>query len=68
VGPSYALSTNQFRAAHPEVKKFKLHNFRGTSMSKAKTAGVSYDEAAFAYGCHPETMRKHYIDLDLKQA
>jgi hypothetical protein len=54
----------KFRTAHPEVRKFKLHNFRGTSMSRAKTAGVSYDEAAVAYGCHPETMRKHYIDLD----
>jgi hypothetical protein len=54
----------KFRITHPDVKKFKLHNFRGTSMSKAKAAGVSYDEAAVAYGCHPETMRKHYIDLD----
>ncbi len=47
-----------------EVKKFKLHNFRGTAMSKARMAGVSYDDAAVAFGCHPETMRKHYIAID----
>lgn len=53
-----------FRATHPEIKYFKLHNFRGTAMSKARAKGVSYDDAAIAFGCHPETMRKHYIQLD----
>ena len=33
-------------------------------MSRAKEAGVSYDEAAIAFGCHPETMRRHYVKLD----
>lgn len=33
-------------------------------MSRAKLAGIAYDEAAIACGCHPETMRKHYILLD----
>ncbi len=50
--------------AHPNAKRFKLHNFRGTAMSKARMAGVSFDDAAVAFGCHPETMRKHYISLD----
>ena len=33
-------------------------------MSKAKMAGVSFEEAAIAFGCHPETMRQHYLALD----
>lgn len=49
---------------HPEVKRFKLHNFRGTAMSRARMAGVSYDDASIAFGCHPETMRKHYLALN----
>lgn len=49
---------------NPEIKQFKLHNFRGTAMSKARMAGISYDDAAVAFGCHPETMRKHYISVD----
>ena len=50
--------------AHPKVRKFKLHNFRGTAMSRARMAGVSYDDAAVAFGCNPQTMRQHYIALD----
>lgn len=50
--------------ANPNVKKFKLHNFRGTAMSRARMAGVSYDDAAVAFGCNPQTMRQHYIALD----
>jgi integrase len=49
---------------HPEVRRFTLHDFRGTAMSTAKMAGVSYDEAAITFGCHPETMRRHYLVLD----
>lgn len=33
-------------------------------MSKARMAGVSYDDASIAFGCHPETMRKHYLALN----
>ena len=33
-------------------------------MSKAKAAGVSYEDAASAFVCNPETMRKHYIARD----
>lgn len=55
---------DKYRSAHPDRRRFKLHNFRGTAMSRAKLAGVAYDEAAVAFGCHPETMRKHYIQLD----
>ena len=54
----------EFREAHPEVPKFKLHNFRGTAMSRARMAGISYDDAAVAFGCNPQTMRQHYIALD----
>jgi hypothetical protein len=25
---------------------------------------VAYDAAAIAFGCHPETMRAHYVRLD----
>jgi hypothetical protein len=27
-------------------------------------AGVSYEDAAIAFGCNPDTMRQHYIALD----
>jgi len=27
-------------------------------------AGVSYDDAAVAFGCNPQTMRQHGITLD----
>jgi site-specific recombinase XerC len=56
--------SKKFFAAHPTVTKFKLHNFRGTAMSKARMAGVSCDDASIAFGCHPETMRKFYLSLD----
>jgi integrase len=49
---------------NPSAKNFKLHNFRGTAMSKARMVGVGFDDAAVAFGCHPETMRKHYVALD----
>ncbi len=48
----------------PNVRHFKLHNLRGTAMSRAKQAGATYDQASIAFGCHPETMRKHYLQLD----
>ena len=54
----------EYLKAHPKVMKFKLHNFRGTAMSRARMAGVSYDDAAVAFGCNPQTMRQHYIALD----
>lgn len=50
--------------AHPDARPFTLHDFRGTAMSTAKMAGVSYDEAAITFGCHPETMRRHYIVIN----
>jgi hypothetical protein len=55
---------DEFRKEHTDIPRFKLHNFRGTAMSRAKEAGASYDEAAIAFGCHPETMRRHYVKLD----
>lgn len=41
------------------MKKFKLHNLRGTAMS-----GIHFEDAAVAFGCNPDTMRKHYLELD----
>ncbi|MES1213644.1 MAG: hypothetical protein ABUL64_03575, partial [Singulisphaera sp.] len=43
---------------------FKLHNFRGTAMSRARMAGVTESDAAIAFGCSPQTMRQHYLALD----
>ena len=53
-----------FEAGIQPQSPFKLHNLRGTAMSKARMAGVGFDDAAIAFGCHPETMRKHYVALD----
>lgn len=53
-----------FRKAHPEIPRFKLHNFRGTAMSRAMEAGANYNEASIAFGCHPETMRKNYLKFE----
>lgn len=47
-----------------KAKRFKLHNFRGTAMSKARMAGVAESDAAVAFGCNPATMREHYLALD----
>jgi integrase len=47
-----------------KAKAFKLQNLRGTAMTKAKEAGISYEDAAVAFGCNPETMRKHNVALD----
>jgi hypothetical protein len=49
---------------NPQAKAFKLHNLRGTAMTRAKEAGISYEDAAVAFGCNPETMRKHYVAID----
>lgn len=57
----------EYLAAHkddPNIRHFKLHNLRGTAMSRAKQAGATYDQASISFGCHPETMRKHYLQLD----
>jgi hypothetical protein len=33
-------------------------------MSRARMAGISYDDAAVAFGCNSQTMWQHYIALD----
>lgn len=53
-----------FRKVHPEVPHFKLHNFRGTAMSRAMESGANYNDSSIAFGCHPETMRKYYLKLE----
>ena len=47
-----------------KAKRFKLHSLRATAMSQARMAGVPEGDAAVAFGCNPETMRKHYLNLD----
>ncbi len=44
--------------------RFKLHNLRGTPMSRARTAGIQIDDASITFGCNPQTMRQHYLNLD----
>jgi hypothetical protein len=58
------VSWQLFLSGHPAARPFTLHDLRGTAMSTAKMAGVSYDEAAITFGCHPETMRRHYLVLN----
>jgi hypothetical protein len=47
-----------------KAQRFKLHNFRGTAMSRARIAGVAVDDAAVAFDCNPDTMREHYLAFD----
>ena len=47
-----------------KAKHFKLHSLRATAMSQARMAGIAEGDAAVAFGCNPETMRKHYLNLD----
>ncbi|MBN2023395.1 MAG: phage integrase N-terminal SAM-like domain-containing protein [Pirellulales bacterium] len=47
-----------------KAKRFKLHSLRATAMSQARMAGIPEGDAAVAFGCNPETMRKHYLNLD----
>jgi len=54
----------EYCQTHPNVRPFTIHDFRGTAMSTAKMAGVTYDDAAITFGCHPETMRRHYLVID----
>jgi hypothetical protein len=43
---------------------FRLHNFRGTAMSKAKERGVHAEQAKEFFGCSPKTMAQHYENFD----
>lgn len=45
-------------------KRFKLHNLRGTAMTRAREAGISVDDAAVAFGCNPITMKQYYLSPD----
>jgi hypothetical protein len=48
----------------PGYVPFTAHNFRDTAMTKAWDADIPPDKAAIAFGCHSETMKKHYIRKD----
>lgn len=54
----------QSKKADPDFRSFTAHDFRGTAMSKAVTSGATVDQAALAFGCHAETMKKHYLKLE----
>ncbi|MDB5351523.1 MAG: hypothetical protein JWN86_2770 [Planctomycetota bacterium] len=34
------------------------------SRNRGARHSAAYDQAFIAFGCHPETMRKHYLQLD----
>jgi hypothetical protein len=57
---------DQTRLYFEETKAphYRLHNLRGTAMSRARMAGVAESDAAIAFGCNPQTMRGHYLALD----
>lgn len=58
---------SEFCKAHegqPGFRSFTAHNFRDTAMTKAWDQDIPIDKAAIALGCHPETMKKHYIRKD----
>ncbi len=44
--------------------RFKLHNLRGTAMTRAREAGIPVDDAAVAFGCNPATMKQYYLAPD----
>lgn len=45
-------------------ERFKLHNLRGTAMTRAREAGIPVDDAAVAFGCNPATMKQYYLAPD----
>lgn len=53
-------------AGPDDPRYFKLHNLRGTAMSRARAAGVQLTDASVAFRCHPETMRRHYIEEETR--
>lgn len=46
------------------ARKFTPHKLRGTAMSHARRAKIDVEDASIFFGCNPETMRKHYLDID----
>jgi hypothetical protein len=40
------------------MKSFKWHNQQDKTVSRAKESGVCDDQAAIAFGDHPETKRR----------
>jgi hypothetical protein len=52
---------NDAHADEPGYRRFTPHNFRDTAMTRAWDADVPIDKAAIAFGCHGETMKKHYV-------
>jgi integrase len=53
-----------FLEENPDEPHFKAHDFRRKAMTEAYLTGVGLDRVSVAFGCHPETMRKHYLALD----
>jgi integrase len=53
-----------YRAANPDRPAIHSHQLRKRAFTKAYEAGVSEREAAIAFGCNPDTMRRHYVAID----
>jgi integrase len=46
-------------------RRFRLHDLRGTAMTRYLNAsGGDWQGGAIAFGCDPETMKNHYVELD----
>jgi integrase len=54
----------EYRKANFNAKKFKLHNYRATAISRAREAGIAPADAAIAFGVDPRTAQQHYTALD----
>ena len=54
----------EYREANPKAKRFKLHNYRATAISRARAAGISPADAAIAFGVDAKTAQKFYTSLD----
>jgi integrase len=54
----------EYRKANPKAKRFKLHNYRATAISRARAAGIAPADAAIAFGVDPKTAQRFYTSLD----
>ena len=48
----------EYREANPKAKRFKLHNYRATAISRARAAGISPADAAIAFGVDARPRRR----------
>lgn len=53
-----------FNADHPGRPPITSHQLRKRAFTRAYLAGVPLDEAAVAYGCGVDTIKRHYLGVD----